>query len=1097
MTASNLSHLLLLLLALVVGSEDASPKPRSVELAEAQIEWLRSKGGYYSPKLSMEPLFESESPQVPLGMFARESVVKGEKLMVIPRRCLLTAGESMDDCDTAVNLVHERELKEKSDFAPYVDYLYFKEKILLPSNWSPLGQKLIRKIRGKRLPPEDLTEVSFENHCGEWYDTTDELEFAYLSTVSRAWSDKLVPVFDMINHHSGRFANVDSTPVHGPNDVSVYATRDIAAGEQLYLSYMDCIDEKGFENEYVLPQMLRDFGFVDQYPQRWIFPGEVDDPGEGLVFDVDFARPEGGTQPKGGQAMTLTWRTEEPSPKQQGFLKKQLGRLQSIKPYVTQVANQLESNYEKEVSLTYYRSMTVALEYALGMNSTNHQGLCDSKDFGEVCLSEAGVKSPSANWADDADQSADDSQSKDSYPKVSKRSSKLADDDIQPTGSDPDEWMACENFWRIEDDFMALDSYMTNYQEVDVVYHEEEDDACLYLDGYLHTCASSRPHYHEVFVHYAARFVDQVKRVLFIGGGDSKVLHEVLKYPSLELVVGLELDQLVVRTSFKTFGTSPHWDSEKVEWYFGDAARSLSVLPRSYYGSFDLVVVDILTEVADSLKVNQELTMLDAAMLLMKPDGIIIKNEDQGYVPGSTNHRSNYAVDLVFHDVPHYCLQVFVAVSNSVDFLTAEPKDHQVDTLYLKGMDEFESQFDTWYNFGVSKGADKCSENKANQPNDPGPPLGVLMILEAEDTAIALESSAQVAGVIDQALANAGLSQVDSLTVPLTVNGAKGFSTVVLAKEGHVAARCIPSLEYCAFDIQLYGEDIEKLTAVKTELVSAVQSQHPSIYRFVTGGMFGGQRTKESRVGPPSAEDLCMSETNNSQEILRPKKFRREKGMREFDKPKPVSLHSYDKEMPLKQWESQSPVGTQILVEFEAPAFWKGEKVLILVWAEDSEDWVEGSIRDIRSTGKYDVVYGRTFEKRVVEGRIKRAPEQTDKEIVKSGLLQIAKLVWKFAEQEGDLEDSEAKILSSGIGDGLTLAVAWDEGTLVISWDGRRTVTCNLFLSPATYDLIGVIDDVIHAKPVLSLVTRDDFPRGIGAVVNFEEELNGELPIWA
>lgn len=85
---------------------------------------------------------------------------------------------------------------------------------------------------------------------------------------------------------------------------------------------------------------------------------------------------------------------------------------------------------------------------------------------------------------------------------------------------------------------------------------------------------------------------------------------------------------------------------------------SLSVLPRSYYGSFDLVIVDILTEVADSLKVNQELTMLDAAMLLMKPEGIIIKNEDQGFVPGSTNHRTNYAVDLVFHDVPHYCLQV-------------------------------------------------------------------------------------------------------------------------------------------------------------------------------------------------------------------------------------------------------------------------------------------------------------------------------------------------------------------------------------------------------------------------------------------------------
>jgi spermidine synthase len=104
-------------------------------------------------------------------------------------------------------------------------------------------------------------------------------------------------------------------------------------------------------------------------------------------------------------------------------------------------------------------------------------------------------------------------------------------------------------------------------------YGEQEDDMCFYLDDWLHTCASFRPHYHEVTVHYPARFLDEVKRVLFIGGGDSMVLHEVLKYPELELVVGLELDQRVARSTFKNFGTQPHFDNEKVQWYFGDAAN--------------------------------------------------------------------------------------------------------------------------------------------------------------------------------------------------------------------------------------------------------------------------------------------------------------------------------------------------------------------------------------------------------------------------------------------------------------------------------------------------------------------------------------------
>jgi len=85
------------------------------------------------------------------------------------------------------------------------------------------------------------------------------------------------------------------------------------------------------------------------------------------------------------------------------------------------------------------------------------------------------------------------------------------------------------------------------------------------------------------------------------------------------------------------------------------------VLPKEYYGTFDLVIIDILTEVAKALRVNDELSVMEAAKLLMKPNGIIIKNEDTGYVPGTEPDYTKYSVDVVFHDVPLYCLQVFVA----------------------------------------------------------------------------------------------------------------------------------------------------------------------------------------------------------------------------------------------------------------------------------------------------------------------------------------------------------------------------------------------------------------------------------------------------
>ena len=113
------------------------------------------------------------------------------------------------------------------------------------------------------------------------------------------------------------------------------------------------------------------------------------------------------------------------------------------------------------------------------------------------------------------------------------------------------------------------------------------------IDGIFQQCNKYRPHYHEPVVHYAARFLEKITRVVFIGGGDSMLLHEALQYPTVELVVGLEIDQKVTRNSFKYFGTQPHWDDDRVQWWYGDAAKSLLMLPKDYFGTFDMVLVDL------------------------------------------------------------------------------------------------------------------------------------------------------------------------------------------------------------------------------------------------------------------------------------------------------------------------------------------------------------------------------------------------------------------------------------------------------------------------------------------------------------------------
>ena len=103
---------------------------------------------------------------------------------------------------------------------------------------------------------------------------------------------------------------------------------------------------------------------------------------------------------------------------------------------------------------------------------------------------------------------------------------------------------------------------MTFWQTPYGEYYDK--DVCFKIERNWESCQSNRPHYHELFVHYPAMWMPQAKRMMFLGGGDSMILHEMLKYKDLELVVGLELDKGVVQASLIYFETLPHFDKDKV-----------------------------------------------------------------------------------------------------------------------------------------------------------------------------------------------------------------------------------------------------------------------------------------------------------------------------------------------------------------------------------------------------------------------------------------------------------------------------------------------------------------------------------------------------
>ena len=87
------------------------------------------------------------------------------------------------------------------------------------------------------------------------------------------------------------------------------------------------------------------------------------------------------------------------------------------------------------------------------------------------------------------------------------------------------------------------------------------------------------------------------------------------------------------------------------QWWYGDAAKSLKVIPKDYFGSFDLVIVDLLSFVAETIKVTAGLSIMDIAPLLMKKEGgIVVRNEDYQDRSEDARKMSKHVIEYDFWD---------------------------------------------------------------------------------------------------------------------------------------------------------------------------------------------------------------------------------------------------------------------------------------------------------------------------------------------------------------------------------------------------------------------------------------------------------------
>eukprot|EP00978_Attheya_sp_CCMP212_P047318 scaffold421305_cov50-Attheya_sp.AAC.1 len=247
------------------------------DIYEKLIEWIRShKDGIVSEKLEIRRADPKDAASGH-AIFIKESVKKGELLYSIPWDLIITPDDgSKDTCATTRTLIREAKKGKDSSFYSYLRVFeqWDPYKAPLIEDWTEPGKDLLETITGTRLPPQNVRHDMFEwYNCEGVDDALSEKALSFVET--RGEDELLVPLYDMTNHANGDAVNV-LLDIRSFQYFNAVADRDIEAGEQVNHSYNLCPTcGSRIREGYGTPQLFRDYGFVEQYPQRWDFHGAV------------------------------------------------------------------------------------------------------------------------------------------------------------------------------------------------------------------------------------------------------------------------------------------------------------------------------------------------------------------------------------------------------------------------------------------------------------------------------------------------------------------------------------------------------------------------------------------------------------------------------------------------------------------------------------------------------------------------------------------------------------------------------------------------------------------------------------------------------
>lgn len=208
----------------------------------------------------------------------------------------------------------------------------------------------------------------------------------------------------------------------------------------------------------------------------------------------------------------------------------------------------------------------------------------------------------------------------------------------------------------------------------------------------------------------------------------------------------------------------------------------------------------------------------------------------------------------MFHryDVPTICSQVMVMGSRTVDFMTNDLIDQDVESLLVKDLNETLDPHEILHDYSRNMNiTDKfCSTKIPDDISKQNKSPGIILFVEID-------------GFVDEMLPINKLKAALDEEFTVIESKQSSFKTFSVSnfvlKEGIVVARFIPENRYVGFDIHLWSE-FHKQNIALDGILSAYGAPKDKIstFRLIAGGMFGIETWKaDQKLLGPQFEEIC------------------------------------------------------------------------------------------------------------------------------------------------------------------------------------------------------------------------------------------------